>query len=255
MSRKPLIAGNWKMNHGVTDTIKFFTKLSAQKISVYNADVVICPPFTSLYTASVALSEETEVKLGAQNCHYEDNGAYTGEVSLDFLLESNCQYVIIGHSERRQHFHETNELLAKKVSKALQKKIVPIFCVGETLEQREKNETFSFIESQLEGSLGHISKDEIAKVVIAYEPIWAIGTGKTASPGQAQEVHHMIRDWIGKKYGTSFASEMRILYGGSVKPNNIRELIQQEDIDGALVGGASLKAEDFSEIIRQSTSA
>ena len=250
MNRKPLIAANWKMNHNVENSIKFLTELKCSfEQDPEKIDVVICPPYTSLYIMNVALQEDNVVALGAQNCHFEDNGAFTGEVSTDFLTEFNCEYVIVGHSERRQYFNAPDETVCKKIHKVLNKGLIPIFCIGETDSEREENKTFDVIKRQLTKGLDGMTKDEVSEIVVAYEPIWAIGTGKTATPEQAQEVHAYIRKEIAKNFGTSYAAEVRILYGGSVKPNNIQSLMVQDDIDGALVGGASLKPEDFLGII------
>lgn len=251
MTRKRLIAANWKMNYGVEESLKYWAEFTRQPLEYENVDIVLCPPFTSLYTMSVAISENEKVYLGAQNCFYEDSGAYTGEVSPVFLQEISCDYVIVGHSERRQIFKEDNQMIAKKLVKVFEHDMLPIFCVGETLEEREKSQTFSVIEAQLKDGLVGINRDQIAQVVIAYEPVWAIGTGKTATPEQAQEVHQYIREHIRKHYGSSFANEIRILYGGSAKPENIRNLISQDDIDGALVGGASLHPDQFLDMVRQ----
>lgn len=251
-SRKTLIAGNWKMNHGISDTIKFFTELTHQKLDIYNVDVLVCPSFVSLYTASITLDEDDTILLGAQNCHEEDSGAYTGEVTTQVLDEIGCKYVILGHSERRHIFGEKNDQIAKKVKKVIKNAMLPILCVGETWEDRQAQKTFDVIKKDLSESLSLITKDEISDVTIAYEPVWAIGTGQTATPQIAEEVHDYIRKWLAKEYGTAIADEIRILYGGSVKPENARELIQQENIDGALVGGASLNAKDFADIVKNS---
>ncbi|OVE81586.1 triose-phosphate isomerase [bacterium K02(2017)] len=248
MQREPLVVANWKMNNGLEDTIKFITEFGRSTLPE-SVEVVICPPFTSIYTLSVALGEDSELKIGAQNCYHEKSGAYTGEISADFIREIPCEYVIVGHSERRQIFKEDNELLQKKLIRVIEAKLTPIYCVGETLDEREADKTFDVIKDQLEQALLKFDKDQISEMVFAYEPVWAIGTGKTATPELAQEVHAFIRKWIGKNFGTSYAELPRILYGGSVKPENASALMAQPDIDGALVGGASLKPEDFVEII------
>lgn len=248
MTRKPLIVANWKMNHGIADTFKFLTQQSRIELFAENIDIVLCPPFTSLYTVSVALAE-SKIAWGAQNCHHEDAGAFTGEISAEFLNELGCRYVIIGHSERRHVFHETDEMIAPKVVKALEKTLSPILCVGETLEQREEGATHRVLEEQLGRSVREVERHDLERLVIAYEPVWAIGTGRTATPEQAQEVHHFIRDWLGKRHGRGFAIQVRLLYGGSVKPDNIKALLSQDDVDGALVGGASLSSETFREIL------
>lgn len=251
MNRKILIAANWKMNLGVEDSLKYFSHLTRGPLSYAHVDIVICPPFTSLYTASVAL-QETSVVLGAQNCHFEDSGALTGEISASFLKELTCQYVIIGHSERRHIFKEANTDIAKKIRRVLDSEMTPIFCVGETDAERKASDTSKVIEEQLREGLSNVDRSEIEKIVIAYEPVWAIGTGNTATPAQAGEVHAFIRNDLVKHYGTSFAAAVRIIYGGSVKPDNIRTLLCEPDIDGALVGGASLNPEHFMNIVRES---
>ncbi|WP_273701748.1 triose-phosphate isomerase [Tepidanaerobacter acetatoxydans] len=243
MSRKPLIAGNWKMNNTKTETIKFLDSF-LPKAKGLSVDIVICPPFTNLFAAAEKL-EGTDVKLGAQNMHWEDKGAFTGEVSPVMLKEIPCDYVIIGHSERRQYFAETDETVNKKIKSALQHDLLPIVCVGESLAQREEGITMSWIMSQVENALKDIPSQELEKIVFAYEPIWAIGTGKTASASDAQEVISAIRKKIAQMYCSDTAEKVRILYGGSVKPENIKELMQEADIDGALVGGASLKPDSF----------
>lgn len=251
MKRRPLIIANWKMNHGIEDSIKFMAGFTKKKLPE-NIDIVICPPFTSLYTMSITLSEFKAVMLGAQNCHAESSGAFTGEISVDFLEEIGCQYVILGHSERRHIFKESDEFLQKKLKHVLRSTLNAVFCVGETESEREAGKTFEVIKRQLSSATTDEYKDELARLVIAYEPVWAIGTGKTATPLQAQEVHHFIRKWFQEEFGLSLATELRILYGGSVKSTNTKELISQEDVDGFLVGGASLEAESFCHIINHS---
>lgn len=253
MTKRPLIVANWKMNHGISDTFKFLTHINRIELTTETVDVVLCPPFTSLYTLSVALAEaSSKVMWGAQNCHTEDSGAFTGEISAEFLTELGCSFVIAGHSERRQLLGEKNDFIAQKVLKVLEKNMTPILCVGETLEQRDQGSAVKVVEEQLHGCLKDIERSDIEKIVVAYEPVWAIGTGRTATPEQAQEMHHAIRNWLGNKYGRSFAGNVRLLYGGSVKPDNIKSLMTQDDVDGALVGGASLNAETFREILAQS---
>lgn len=243
MSRIPLIAGNWKMNNNKKETIDFLTSF-LPKVKSLKADVVICPPFTDLYAAADML-KGTSVKLGAQNMHWEEKGAYTGEVSPLMLKEIPCDYVIIGHSERRQYFAETDETVNNKIKSALKHNLIPIVCVGESLKQREEGITMDWVMAQVEKALKDIKPEDVKKIVFAYEPIWAIGTGKTASASDAQEVIAAIRDKIEKLYDRDIAEEVRILYGGSVKPGNIKELMAEADIDGALVGGASLKPDSF----------
>jgi triosephosphate isomerase len=221
------------------------TKLQNKSL---NSDVIICPPFTSLSEAK-KLIEGSVIKLGAQNMFYEDSGAYTGEISASMLKSVGCEYVILGHSERRTIFGEKDEMINKKIRKALSQKLKPIFCVGETLEEREKDITGKVIKKQIEKGLIDVTPDEILDVIIAYEPVWAIGTGRTATPQQAQEVHHFIRKLLANMYSKDFANLITIQYGGSVKPENAKELLSQKDIDGALVGGACLKADSFIGII------
>lgn len=243
MSRIPLIAGNWKMNNTKRETLDFLSSF-LPKVENITVEMAICPPFTDLYAAAEKL-KGTKVKLGAQNMHWEETGAFTGEVSPLMLKEIPCDYVIIGHSERRQYFAETDETVNKKIKSALKHNIAPIVCVGESLAQREEGITIDFVMTQVENALKDIKPEDAKKIVFAYEPIWAIGTGKTASASDAQEVIGAIRNKIEKLYNKDVAEEVRILYGGSVKPENIKELMAEADIDGALVGGASLKPDSF----------
>lgn len=251
--RKKFIAANWKMHFGIEDSLKYFASFKRQAIAYQNVDVVICPPATSLYSSSVALSE-SDIQLGAQNCHHEKSGAFTGEISADFLEELGCKYVIVGHSERRQHFKETNETLALKLNRVFDAGLTPIFCVGETWDERKKNQTEAVIEKQLKEGVQSLTYEQISRVVIAYEPVWAIGTGNTATPEQAQDVHAFIRRLVGQIIGHNASLEARVIYGGSVKADNARDLLNKPDIDGALVGSASLNPDDFIEIIRQALS-
>jgi triosephosphate isomerase len=248
--RRKVIAGNWKMNNNLTESQNLISKLieglSKEKT---NCDVIICPPFTSL-TLSASLINGTVIKLGAQNMYFEENGAYTGEISASMLLSSGCEYVILGHSERRHIFGETDDLINKKIKKALSSDIKPIFCVGETLDERESGVTNEIIKKQVYEGLNGLSEKDLDTIIIAYEPVWAIGTGKTATPNQAQEVHNFIRNLISIKFSSAAAEKIIIQYGGSVKPDNAKELLSQKDIDGALVGGACLKAESFIGIIQ-----
>ena len=248
--RKKVIAGNWKMNSDLAETQNLISKLSnGLSKEKTNCDVIVCPPFTSLMEAS-SLLKNTSIKLGAQNLYYEDSGAYTGEVSASMLKSVGCEYVILGHSERRTIFNETDEVINKKIKKALESGLKPIFCLGETLEQREKNVTIDVIKKQLTVGLNDISEKNLSNIIIAYEPVWAIGTGRNATPEQAEDVHKFIRSWIKDKYSANAAENLIIQYGGSVKPDNAKELLSQKDIDGALVGGACLKAESFIAIIK-----
>jgi triosephosphate isomerase (TIM) len=247
--RKPIVAGNWKMNKvtgeagKLAEDIKRIYKSSNSKV-----DVVLCPPFTALQAVSEAIAG-SEIGLGAQNMHWELSGAYTGEISTEMLRDLYCHYVILGHSERRQLFGETDDAVNKKVKAALSANFYPIICVGETLKQREKNETENIISSQVKAALQGIDKNKVSSVIFAYEPIWAIGTGKTATPEQAQQVHKFIRDIFTELYDEKTAHTIRIQYGGSVKPANAKELFEQSDIDGGLIGGAALDAESFLGIV------
>lgn len=242
----PLIAGNWKMNKKPSEAKEFALQLKQSLSSKTNVEILICPPFTALTEVSRVING-SNIKLGAQNMHWEIKGAYTGEISGEFLSDIGCQYIILGHSERRQYFSETDEIINKKIIAALKLGLKPVFCIGEQLSERENNQTFNVIKRQLDNGLAKVGT--IEKAVIAYEPIWAIGTGKTATPEQAKEVHSYIRENIAQKYGNDEASNLRILYGGSVTPENIDILMAQDGIDGALVGGASLKLESFLRLI------
>jgi len=248
--RKTVIAGNWKMNNDLAQSEKLIVELkNLLQNEKINCDVIVCPPFTSLSEASNLL-KGSQIKLGAQNMHFEENGAFTGEVSASMLKSVGCEYVILGHSERRAIFGESNETINKKIKKALSAGLKPIFCVGELLEERENGTTNDVVKKQILKGLAEISADDMKNIIVAYEPVWAIGTGKTASPAQAQEVHEFIRDLIEITYSLEVANDLVIQYGGSVKPDNAKELISQKDIDGALVGGACLKADSFMGIIK-----
>ncbi len=251
MSKKriPILAGNWKMNMTATQARELAGKLVPLVAGVKDRDIVLGPPFTAL--ASVAETiKGTNISLSAQNLHWEDKGAFTGEISAEMLLDSGCRYVIIGHSERRQYFGETDETVNKKVKQALKKGLLPILCAGETLAERESGKLNDIISRQITGGLKDISDDDMKKVVIAYEPVWAIGTGKTATPEQANEVHTLIRQKVKALYGMDIAEGLRIQYGGSVTPENVSTLMAMPDIDGALVGGASLKPESFAALVK-----
>ena len=250
MSRKKVIAGNWKMNNNLTESVKLIKdlkeKLAAETV---NCNVIVCPPFTSLYEVS-KLIEGTNIKLGAQNMYFEESGAFTGQISASMLKSVGCEYVIIGHSEPRSIFGETNSLINKKIIKALSAGLKPIFCVGETLEEREKNITNDVIKTQIVEGLKDVNEEGLANIIVAYEPVWAIGTGKVATPQQAEDVHSFIRNLIKEKFSPAAAEKIVIQYGGSVKPDNAKELLGQSDIDGALVGGACLKADSFIGIMK-----
>ncbi|OQX81400.1 MAG: triose-phosphate isomerase [Candidatus Omnitrophica bacterium 4484_70.1] len=247
--RKILIAGNWKM-HKTNEEAKSLAQEIKQELGGFTqGEVVLCPPFTALRSVYEVI-KETNLKLGGQDLFWEKQGAFTGEVSGYLLKDCGCEFVIIGHSERRKYMKETNEMVNKKIKSALEEKITPILCVGETLQEREKNITFEVIRTQLKEGLAGVGEEEITKLVVAYEPVWAIGTGKTATPQQAEEVQGFIRKWISDNFSSSCATEIRILYGGSVNPSNIEMLMKEKDVDGALVGGASLKAETFVSIVK-----
>jgi len=247
--RKIIIAGNWKMNKTLSESIELSNLIKRSLYDMTEIEVVLCPPYTSLADVSEVI-RDSAVKLGAQDVHWEKEGAFTGEVSCSMLKSVGCEYVIIGHSERRQFFGETNETVNKKAKAALAAGLKPIVCVGEKLEERKSGKTFDVVKDHVENSLAGLSKDEMLKVVIAYEPVWAIGTGVNATKEQAEEVYAYIRQLLKKMYDDGIAKSVRIQYGGSVKPDNISQLIGQEDVDGALVGGASLKADSFIEIVK-----
>lgn len=249
--RRSIIAGNWKLNNTEKEAVALVTALRNTLIDLTELDIVVCPVFTAIPVVHDVLSE-SNIAVGAQDLYWEDSGAFTGEVSAPLLKEIGVKYVIVGHSERRQFFGETNQTVNKKIHAALRHGLTPIVCVGEVLQEREGNKTFDTIETQCKESLAGLNAEEMKKIVIAYEPVWAIGTGKTATPPQAQEVHQFIRQWLIKMYQDKVAMAVRIQYGGSVKPENIAELMAQPDIDGALVGGASLKAEVFIQIVKNS---
>ncbi|MDD5129144.1 MAG: triose-phosphate isomerase [Candidatus Omnitrophica bacterium] len=250
--RKTIIAGNWKMYKNLKDGQDLAVSLRRDLYKIENVDIVICPPFTLLAYLADAL-ETSNIKVGGQDLYWQEEGAFTGEVSPLMLKDAGCQYVIIGHSERRQFFGETNETVNKKIKAALKNELTPIVCVGENLQEREADKTFKVIEDHVNNGLAGISASDMLKLVVAYEPVWAIGTGKTATPEQAQEVHKFIRDLLKKNYSQEVADSVRIQYGGSVKPENITELMNKPDVDGALVGGASLKADSFSAIIAKAS--
>jgi triosephosphate isomerase len=247
--RKRIVAGNWKMNKTVAEARDLVKQILRELGDAPHVDIVLCPPFTALGVVSEAITDSV-LDLGSQNMHWEASGAYTGETSAEMLRELFCHYVILGHSERRTYFHETDDMVNHKARAARAANLIPIVCVGETLEQREAGDTDSVVAAQVRGSLRDLSQSEIQPVIVAYEPIWAIGTGRTASPEQAQEVHALIRGVLAELADDSVADAMRIQYGGSVKPDNAVELFNQPDIDGGLIGGASLDARSFAEIVR-----
>ena len=247
MPRKNIAAGNWKMNKNYEEGLVLARNLLV-KSSASDALMILATPFIHLKEVGEIIKGQPHLRLAAQNCHPEKSGAYTGEISLDMLKSVGVTHVILGHSERREYFHESNELLAQKVNAVLENGLTPIFCCGERLDIREAGTHVSYVADQIKESLFHLSAEDFGKIIIAYEPIWAIGTGVTASPEQAQEMHREIRQMIAGKYNATVADNCSILYGGSVKPGNAVELFGQPDVDGGLVGGASLKAEDFCAI-------
>lgn len=247
--RTSLVVANWKMNHTIEETLKFLTRFKKGFVNTSSVEIVICAPYTSLYSLSVAISDIVGIKLGAQNCHWEERGAYTGEVSPQFLRELNCSYVIVGHSERRLLFSETDEMVGKKVGAVLNHGMNPVLCIGETRKNRDEGKTWEVVSEQLAKGLLRVDSLSMEKVVIAYEPVWAIGTGLSATPPMAQEVHKLIRGWIKEEKGEGCAMTSRLLYGGSVSAQNFSSFIKQPDIDGALVGGASLEVDSFRQIV------
>jgi triosephosphate isomerase len=249
--RKLIIAGNWKMNKTVAEALDLVRGLKLELGNVKEVDIVVCPPFTALCEVSKAVLD-SNIRLGAQNMSEHNVGAYTGEIAAVMLKEFSVRYVILGHSERRQYQKESNELIAKKALAVHAAALKPIVCVGETLTEREGNQTEQVLETQVRGSLGGLSKDQMTETVVAYEPVWAIGTGKTATTAQAQEAQAFIRRVLVKMFDETVARRVRIQYGGSVKPSNARELMSQPDVDGALVGGASLEVRSFTDIIKSS---
>jgi len=254
MKRQTVIAGNWKMFKTGAEAAAMVTKLKSLVDSTPEVEVVVCPPYTALESVNRAL-EGSRIGLGGQNLYWEDQGAFTGEISAPMLLACGCRYVIIGHSERRQFFGETDETVNRKLKRVLKDSgpggcLTPILCVGEILAEREAGKVQEVVLGQLERGLAELTAEQVSRIIIAYEPVWAIGTGRTATPEIAEEVHRMIRNWLEAAYSKEVAGGLRILYGGSVKPDNIAALMAQPDLDGALVGGASLDAENFSRIVK-----
>jgi len=245
------MAGNWKMNLSLDESNRLVKTISEHIPDLEGVEVLVAPPYTALPVVKEAIGS-ARIYLAAQNMHWEVDGAYTGEISPKMLVEAGCTHVILGHSERRSLFGETNETVDLKAKAAVETGLIPIICVGETLKEREKGETFNVVDAQLAGSLKNFREERVLpqSTILAYEPVWAIGTGRTATPDQAQEVHQHIRQWLEDRFDASTASAVRILYGGSVKPDNVKDLMSRPDIDGALVGGASLKADSFVPIIR-----
>lgn len=247
--RRPILAGNWKMYKTIAEAVQLTEALINDLTDLDDREVLICPPFTALSTLG-PLVDGTPIQLGAQNMHYEASGAFTGEIAPPMLREIGCTYVILGHSERRQYFGETNELINRKVLAAFEYNLTPILCVGEIKQERDAGRAEEVVVQQLRGCLQNVKPEQMQTLVVAYEPVWAIGTGDTATPADAQAMHATIRNILGQLSDRDIAQQIRIQYGGSVKPGNVDELMAQPDIDGALVGGASLKADDFVRIVR-----
>ncbi|MFW6131403.1 MAG: triose-phosphate isomerase [Candidatus Aminicenantaceae bacterium] len=250
INNRPFIAGNWKLHNTIPESIDLVQSIQESSEKLEDALFVVIPPFTALSEVNKII-KTNNLYLGAQNLFWENEGAYTGEISAPMIKDAGCQYVTIGHSERRQYFGETDETVNKKMKSALSHDIIPIMCLGETLKERENKKTMEVVEAQLSKGLDELDKGDIKKIIIAYEPIWAIGTGLTASPDQAEEVHSFIREKITQKYGKETASYVIILYGGSVKPANAYSLLMENNINGALIGGASLKADSFIQIAKE----
>jgi triosephosphate isomerase (TIM) len=250
--RKLIIAGNWKMNKTVAEALALVNDFKMELANIKEVDIVICPPFTALESVSKIVIEGSSIRLGAQNMSENNFGAFTGEICAGMLKEFSVRYVILGHSERRQYQKESNALIAKKAAAAHAASLKPIVCVGETLAEREAGQMEKVLETQVQGSLAGLTKEQMIETIVAYEPVWAIGTGKTATTQQAQDAHAFIRALLAKMFDSAVAKKVRIQYGGSVKPANARELMSQPDVDGALVGGASLETRSFVDIIKNS---
>ena len=251
MARIPLIAGNWKMFKTVQDAIVFVKELRSTIKDVTLVDVIVAPPFTAVHAAAEA-ARNTNIEVAAQDLYWEKEGAFTGEISAPMIKEAGAEYVIIGHSERRRLFGETDVTVNRKIFAALAAELTPIVCVGETLEERERGETLAVLDRQVKDGLDRLTAEQVADLIVAYEPVWAIGTGRTATAAQAQEAHGHIRQRLRQWFGADVAERCRVLYGGSVKPDNIRELLLEPDVDGALVGGASLDVKSFTDIVLRS---
>ena len=247
--RRPIIAGNWKLNLTIAESRDLAQQLVDNLADITDRDIVIAPVFTALSTVAQVIKQST-VQLAGQNCYPQTSGAFTGEVSPECLSDVGCHYIILGHSERRQLFGETDDFINQKLLKTLEAGLKPILCIGETLEEREAEQMLNVLDRQIKGGLANLTAQQMANITIAYEPIWAIGTGKTATAEQAQQAHSFIRKVVQQLFNPDVAENIRILYGGSVKPDNVDGLLAEEDIDGALVGGASLKAEDFIRIVQ-----
>jgi triosephosphate isomerase len=247
--RRNIVAGNWKMNKKFPDGINLIREIKDKSGSLNNVKLIISPPYIFLNDAS-NLTSDSDIKIAAQNCSNEESGAFTGEISTSMLKSANVSHVILGHSERRAYYGETDELINQKIKLCIKHNLIPIVCCGEVLEERESDEHFTVVSTQLKGMFNAIAPDEFKQIIIAYEPVWAIGTGKTASPDQAQEMHQFIRKIITDSYGLEIANDLSILYGGSCKPSNAKELFANADVDGGLIGGASLNADDFLAIAK-----
>lgn len=247
--RKPIIAGNWKMFKLIGDAVAMVTNLKPLVVNANNCEIIVAPPFTAIESVANRL-EGSNIKIAAQDLSTETKqGAHTGEICGDMLEDAGCTHVIIGHSERRSIYGETDEMVNRKIKAALHFQLIPIVCIGETLEERDAGDAEKVVARQLSRSLAELTANDLARMILAYEPVWAIGTGRTATPNQAQQMHAYIRQWISQKFDKEAADILRILYGGSVKPENISELMKERDIDGALVGGASLEADSFARIV------
>jgi len=254
--RNKIIAGNWKMNKTFKEGTELLDDVlsASDHINLHNVHVIFATPFIHLRKAAKEIRKHKHFHLAAQNCHWEESGAFTGEISVPMLESVGCEYVIVGHSERRQFFYESNDICARKIEAALKHNIKPIYCVGEALDVRESKRHFTHVELQIVEGLFSLNADQMKNVVIAYEPVWAIGTGVNASPEQAQEMHAFIRKAVAQQYSDELASQIPILYGGSMKPSNVTELLSQPDVDGGLIGGASLQASDFTAMIKAAAS-
>jgi len=248
MPRKKVIAGNWKMHKTVQESEQFVKNLISKSLNTQKVGVILCVPFTSLFQTSKLLSD-APVGVGAQNMHWEEQGAFTGEISPGMLNAVDCEYVILGHSERRQYYTETDETVGKKVQSALAHDLKPIVCIGESLEQREAGQVEEVLDRQLRGAMDQVEANELERITLAYEPVWAIGTGVNATPEQAVESHRFIRAWLDEAFGEGSGAAMTVLYGGSMKPANAETLLVHDDIDGGLIGGASLKEDAFAELV------
>jgi triosephosphate isomerase (TIM) len=247
-TRTPLIAGNWKMYKTCDQAAEAARSLTELVATAQNVDIMIAPPFTALVPVAQQI-KGSAIGLGAQNMHWEAEGAYTGEIAAGMIVSAGCRYVIIGHSERRQYFGETDQTVNQKIRAAIGAGLIPVMCIGESEAQRDAGDTFSILDKQVRNGLENFVLDDLETLIVAYEPVWAIGTGKTATREQAQEVHAHVRQWFAEQFSSSFAQGLRILYGGSVKPSNIKDLMAMPDVDGALVGGASLDPRTFSQLV------